>query len=134
MPAPAHSSSAATAAPRQRHPRLGAAANSSVARVNPCTPIAAAGWIIVSPAQPGSSHTLPMGFQGKPVAMNWRARSVSVQAPARANARLHPGLASRAIPAVTPVNSARIADRPGTARGTSHQKRAASIKMASVIQ
>ena len=113
---------------------MGTAASSSVNRVNPCTPIAAAGCIIVSPGQPGISQTLPIGFHGKPVAMNWRARSASVQAPASANTRLQPGRARRASAEVAPTNTAMTAAKAGTASGTSHQNRAASIRIASVIQ
>ena len=67
------------------------AASSSVARVSPCTPIQAAGWMNTSPTGPGIAQTLPQGFQGKPVSTNWRARSASTQAPASARTRGQPG-------------------------------------------
>ncbi len=94
----------------------------------------AAGWMNTSPSQPGNSQTLPSRFQGKPVPMNWRARSASTQAPARVRARGQPRRAKRAAQAAIPMKSASVAASAGTAIGTNHQNRAASIRIASVIQ
>ena len=134
MPAVIQAVSTTAPAVRQRHPRLGSADKRTVRNVSPGTPIQAAGCIITSPASPGIAHTLPQGFQGKPVPMNCRAWSASTQPPASANTRGQPRRANRATPAGAPMNTASKADNPGTASGTSHQKRAASIMIASVTQ
>ena len=112
----------ATPAPTsQRAPSKGAAARITVTSVSPGTPSQAAGWIRTSPTGPGIAHTLPQGFHGKPVPMNWRARSASVHSPPNNSARCHPGNASRAPAHGTAMNTASRADRAGTASGTSHQ-------------
>ena len=92
----AQAASSATPVARQRQPRMGTAASSSVARVSPCTPIHAAGWMNTSPTGPGISQTLPQGFQGNPVSTNCRARSASTHAPASARTRGQPRGAQRA--------------------------------------
>ncbi len=89
---------------------------------------------MMSPSRPGNSQTLPSGFQGKPVATNCRARSASTQAPASVSAAGQPGRARHATAAGMAANTASTAASAGTANGTSHQKRAASIRIASVIQ
>ena len=117
-----------------RRPSAGVAASSSVSRVRPCTPTQAAGCSATSPIGPGIAHTLPQGFQGNPVATNWRARSASTQAPASTATRRQPGRAHQATAQGTAMNSASTAASAGTASGTSHQNRAASNRIASVIQ
>ena len=94
----------------------------------------AAGWMNTSPTGPGTSQTLPHGFQGKPVSTNCRARSARTQAPASARTRGQPGGARRAMKQAAAMNTASPAATAGTASGTSHQKRAASNRIASVIQ
>ena len=133
-PTPTQPASTAAPAIRQRQPSAGSADSRTVRKVSPGAPIQAAGWIITSPGRPGSSHTLAHGFHGKPVAMNCRARSASTQPPASASTRGQPRRASRASPAGTAMNSASTAASAGTASGTSHQKRAASTRIASVTQ
>ena len=96
-------------------------ASTTVASVSPWTPTRAAGWIRTSPALPPISQTLPSGFQGKPVAANWRARSASTHAPASTNTRGQPARAVRATAQAAAMNSASTAASAGTARGTSHQ-------------
>ena len=88
----------------------------------------------MSPIGPGNAQTLPQGFQGNPVSTNCRARSASTQAPASASTRGQPGRASRAMKQAAAMNSASVAANAGTASGTSHQKRAASYRIASVTQ
>ena len=66
--------------------------------------------------------------------MNWRARSASTQAPASTATRRQPGRARHASAQGSATNSASTAASAGTASGTSHQNRAASIRIASVIQ
>ena len=100
----------------------------------PCTPTQAAGCMNTVPGVPGIAQTLPHGFQGNPVPMNWRARSDSTQHPASSAARRQPGTLSRASVQGTATNSAISAAKAGTASGTSHQYRAASTRIASVIQ
>jgi hypothetical protein len=87
-----------------------------------------------SPTAPGISQTLPQGFQGKPVSTNCRARSASTHAPPSARTRGQPGGAQRANRQAAAMKSASAAASAGTASGTSHQKRAASNRMASVTQ
>ena len=66
--------------------------------------------------------------------MNWRARSASTQPPARTITRAAPRAACQAIQAGSAMNTASKAESEGTATGTNHQNRAASIRIASVIQ
>ena len=87
-----------------------------------------------SPMGPGISQTLPQRFHGKPVSTNCRARSASTQAPASARTRGQPGRASRAMAHAAAMKTASPAAVAGTASGTSHQKRSASNRIASVIQ
>ena len=134
MPSAAQTTMASAAAPCACRLRVGAAASSTVASVRPGVPTHAAGWIMMSPTGPGMAHTLPKGFQGKPVPRYCRSRSNSVQSPARAAARRQPGAMRQTSPAGAAMNSASKADSAGTAKGTSHQYRALSSKMASVIQ
>ena len=53
-PTATHAASSAAPAARHRQPRTGRAASSSVARVSPCTPTHAAGWMNTSPTGPGN--------------------------------------------------------------------------------
>ena len=133
-PKPAQASSPASPNAVARRPSAGVAASSTVASVSPCTPIQPAGCCITSPSAFGIAHTLPHGFHGNPVATNWRSRSASTQAPANTSARRQPARARQATAQAAAMNTASTAASAGTASGTSHQNRADSIRIASVIQ
>ena len=80
------------------------------------------------------AQTLPQGFQGKPVPTYCRRRSNRVQAEASISARRQPAGTARAAAQGAAMNTASSAESAGTAKGTSHQYRADSSRMASVIQ
>ena len=121
----------------QRQPSVGMAASTTVSNVTPGEPRATpTGWMSTSPTGPGIAHTLPQGFQGKPVPMNCRARSASVHKPPNRMTRDASPRTARRAPGTGGRDEEGEEGRQaqGPRSGTSHQYRADSIRIASVIQ